>query len=1141
MNAYLNRKYLTLAAASLLAVLNTTAAHADDTEIYVGGNAGASVVRPNVLFIIDTSGSMNDLLTLTNSNYDPTITYSGSCNSSNIYWSSTGKPVTCSTANYFSATSNQCSDSKTALGSTGAGFYVGNLARYKVSVSKKGVDNSVWSSFSSSDHTANVECAADNGKFGNGTDTAKPYAANASNGGPWTSTSSKAISWSSSGTNYTLYSANYLNWYYSSSGVVTKTRLQMVKDTFNSLLDGTSGINVGLMRYDQNGYGGYFIQPMQELNSTSRPILEATVNGLSANGNTPLAETLYESSLYWRGLAVDFGNSSSPAHNITSVLDPSDPTKYKSPIEYQCQKNFVVYMTDGEPTWDSDADTKIKALPNFASLTNNSQCDFNAGNDCLDELAQWMYKSDLISGLNDKQNVITYTIGLNIDVPLLSDTANKGGGKYYTIQSATDLASAFTSIVTDILAVNTTFIAPAVTVNAFNRLNYRDDLYFSVFRPAGTPVWPGNVKHYKLAGTPSVIVDAGGAAAVDVNTGFFSGNSTSIWTLAADAPDGDDVSKGGAAGLLSTTRNIYTYPASTAPSNVDLTATANIFNETNANITKALLNIPTETDAYRTELLQWARGVDVLDDNQNGLTTDARRAMGDILHSKPVLMTYGGTDASPDITLFVGSNEGFIHAFNATTGAEQFAFIPKELYPNLPILFENSATSKHPYGMDGPISLWFNDVNKNGLLLDSTNNVEAGEFLYLYAGMRRGGNHYYSLDVTNRSVPKLLWQIDGGTGNFAELGQTWSRPVVAKIKLYNGSTLLDRNVLIFGGGYDTNQDTATIRTDDAIGHAIYIVDAATGQRLWWASSTNTANLVLPTMTYSIPSDITAVDIDRDGYADRLYVGDMGGQIWRIDFNNKTNTGAANFATGGLLAALSGTDAANNRRFYYAPDVALIATTTGDQLSISIGSGYREHPLETTSQDRFYMIRDKDVYAPPADTNGDGKPDYPNYTEASLYDATANTLGLASGSTLSAAQTLFNNAHGWYIRLVKADGTTYEGEKVLANSVTFDGKLFFTTFTPVVSAQATACTPSQGTAKVYAVNLLDATPVSNLAADNINGSVADRSATLVRGGIPPEPKIIFTSSGNTTCLIGTETCPSALDFSRKLQKSFWKQN
>lgn len=1169
MNLPLSNKLVMLLAAAFAVVALSTPALADDTEVYVGGNL-TTTVHPNVLFIIDTSGSMGTVV-----NYDPYVpatTYAGSCVSGRIYWSKSGTAPDCSKTpdkdNYFDTAANKCHDSIDSLASTGTGMYLGKLAYYKPSTDPStGADTSSWEPLSSSNHTASVECKADKGKYGDGNDTTKKYAANATKGGPWTADTSKDVSWNSTGDNYTLYTANYLNWFWTTpGGAGTETRLSSVKKSFAALVNSTSGINAGLMRFDSNAQGGYFMAPMQELNETNRPTLITAVNNLTDGGYTPLAETLYEASLYWRGATVDYGDSSSPGTNVSTVLNPSNTAKYKSPIEYQCQKNFTVYLTDGEPTQDTDADTKIKNLANFQSITGKTSCT----GDCLDELALWMYKTDMSSTYNNTQNVELYTIYFGEDptdptltdsqktsalaaIDLLKNSAKNGSGgasdHYYVATEATGLANAFTTIVTNILATSTTFIAPAVTVNDFNRLTHRDELYFGVFKPQGRPNWPGNIKHYKISSPANIVVDANSAAAVDVNTGYFSGSSRSFWTLDADAPDGDEVAKGGAAGLITTTRNLYTYLDAAAPSNVNLADPANVFHEDNTALDATALNIsaldadytsPVTASTYRTSLLQWARGVDVLDQDGDTSKTDARRAIGDILHSKPILMTYGGTDANPDITLFTGSNDGFLHAFNAKTGAEQFAFIPKELLGNLNKLYINSESVTHPYGMDGPITLWHKDDNNNGLLLDSVNAVETGEHVYLYTGMRRGGNHYYALDVTNRSAPKLLWQINGGTGDFAELGQTWSRPTVAKIKLHNGTALQEHTVLIFAGGYDTHQDTAGPVSADSIGRAIYIVDAATGQRLWWASSVATANLVLPSMTNSIPADIKVIDMNLDGYADRLYVGDMGGRIWRFDLNNTTNTGAANFATGGIFASLSGVTEETNHRFYYSPDVALVKGATGYELTVSIGSGYRAHPLNTVTQDRFYMIRDFDVYSAPADANSDGKPDYPGYTEASLYDATANDIGTLTGAALATATSALNSAHGWYIRLVKTNGT-YEGEKVLATSITAENKVLFTTFTPVASSQATACAPSQGTAKTYAVNLSNATAAYNLQADGIDYSTADRYQIMTRGGIPPEPTVLFPSDGSKPIvLVGPEKVGN-VDLNLHMEKTYWRQD
>src|ERR1043165_2956021 len=138
---------------------------------------------------------------------------------------------------------------------------------------------------------------------------------------------------------------------------------------------------------------------------------------------------------------------------------------------------------------------------------------------------------------------------------------------------------------------------------------------------------------------------------------------------------------------------------------------------------------------------------------------------------------------------------------------------------------------------------------------------------------------------------------------------------------------------MFGGGYDTNQDTAVAAGADTLGHAIYMVDPLTGARLWWASSSGSPTLTLSKMTFSIPADLTLIDTDGDGSIDRIYGVDMGGQVWRIDLGKllKTDTNGAGTAgyvfadvgcTGGLPATDRPTCAAtteqNRRKFFYPP-------------------------------------------------------------------------------------------------------------------------------------------------------------------------------------------------------------------------------
>src|SRR5690606_22807424 len=134
-----------------------------------------------------------------------------------------------------------------------------------------------------------------------------------------------------------------------------------------------------------------------------------------------------------------------------------------------------------------------------------------------------------------------------------------------------------------------------------------------------------------------------------------------------------------------------------------------------------------ERRALISYLLGWAGGI---------ANSTPRKSMGDPLHSSPRLVTYKANDSS----IIIGTNEGMIHVIDTATGVEQLAFIPKALLPNVKELIENGPSSvdnRRPYGMDNTVTIWANDVNGNGSILDASGNPEAGEFVYAYATMGR--------------------------------------------------------------------------------------------------------------------------------------------------------------------------------------------------------------------------------------------------------------------------------------------------------------------------------------------------------------------------------------------------------------------
>ncbi|MCV2883120.1 PilC/PilY family type IV pilus protein [Aestuariibacter sp. AA17] len=843
--------------------------------------------------------------------------------------------------------------------------------------------------------------------------------------------------------------------------------------------------------------------------STVREHLISKVDELAASGYTPIVDTLYEAVNYYGGRNVDYGTkrgdssvSSTVRRNTRvsnrlsyvgadSVLPPGcsednlsgsycigeyipSGAKYISPVtDLQCQtNNHIVLLSDGEAN-NNHSVSKIEALL-------NTSCSGSGGEKCGLDLVKNV--SDTGDTVIDAR-VVTHTIGFAANSTannFLNQLALQGGGGFYQADNSTDLVTAFQQILKTVKDVNATFVSPGVAVNQLNRLTHKNELYFALFKPAEGTIWPGNLKKYKING--DVILDKNGNPAVDSGSGFFSENSHSYWSVLAD---GNDVREGGAASLLDVSRRIYMFsdPGS-------IVTSANNLHESNSAISTIDLAIDSVADkeTVRTQLLKWARGIDVKDDDGDGYTDDARTQMGDPIHSQPVIINYSANDSA----ILVATNQGFLHSFDAETGEENFAIIPKELLRNLYDFYQDGSTFSHIYGLDG--DLVYRDTGTQKIL---------------YVGMRRGGRNYYAFDITSKTNPSLLFKIEGGSPGFEKLGQSWSRPTLTKVNIGGSS----KTVLIFGGGYDEDQDNYLTRTQDSEGNAVFMVDADSGQLLWSASSAN-ADLVLTDMNYSVPARISVIDREGDGYADHMYVADMGAQLFRLDIYN--GNGTSTLVKGGLLADFSGAGEENNRRFFYGPDVSEISLANEHYYAVALGSGYRAHPLNAVIQDHFFMIKDNGVFN--INTNGEYSLPTSSLGFADVYDATNHLLTDSDSSTRELEAEAFATKSGWHIRLGSG------GEKVLASPLIINYKLFFTTYVPSTASQS-ACAPPAGKSRAYLVELINGNAVTDLDGDN-QTEHQDRFADLQQTGIAPETKILIEDIIKPVVCLGTE-CTSAV--------------
>jgi Tfp pilus tip-associated adhesin PilY1 len=300
-----------------------------------------------------------------------------------------------------------------------------------------------------------------------------------------------------------------------------------------------------------------------------------------------------------------------------------------------------------------------------------------------------------------------------------------------------------------------------------------------------------------------------------------------------------------------------------------------------------------------------------------------------------------------------------------------------------------------------------------------------------------------------------------------ELGQSWSEPQFGVVKISDSDTV-GTPVFFIGGGYSS---------DNSSGKAILAINVITGAPV--RRFTGVAG-----MQFSLPSSVALVDGNDNGFVDKVYVGDLGGRIWRLGKFSDAASGPFAFpecdenVMNWQAQLLFVADPASAAKFYYAPSVTL---EKGYDL-IFAGTGDREDPCNPSSADRFYCIKDShgsstvyeselvDLTSPSAP-----KPDLDNATGDADLDGTVD--------------------QGWLFRLST-------GEKVLAENTVLYKTAYFTTFTP----NSDPCVPG-GIGKIYALNYKTSSYVLDF--DN-NGT--KEPSLVIGGGIPSKVVPVLTDSG-----------------------------
>ncbi len=820
-----------------------------------------------------------------------------------------------------------------------------------------------------------------------------------------------------------------------------------------------------------------------------------------------------------------------------NALGSINGTPYVSPITSSCQRTFIIYISNGAANDNNSVTTQANSMLTAAGgLTTPIPISPSGSQDNpSDEWARFMKKSS--------QEITTYTIDIDKVTSgqgqgwtaLLKSMAGVGGGRYFDVSSSVDvgaqISAALGAIFSEIQAVNSVFASVSLPVSVNTQGMFLNQVFIGMFRPDrdAYPRWAGNLKQYKIGfnNTNALsLLDADDRGAINSSTGFITECARSFWTPTttdnywsnkpqgscitgsnllisnpsnydyqiSNAPDGNVVEKGAQAYWLrnTTSRTVKTCSAAFA-------SCTSLTDFNTINVTQAMLGAA--NSAEQTALVNWAKGLDVNDENIDGVTTTEMRQSvhGDVIHSRPVAINFG-TDAVPEVVVFYGGNDGVLRAINGNrssslglvpAGGELWSFVAPEFFSKIKRLRDNatqisfkgntvgSALPK-PYGVDGPITGFQGNIG-----------VVAKTFIY--ATMRRGGRVLYAFDVTTPASPVLKWKKgcpNAGddtdcTTDFSGIGQTWSSPKILNSSGYGSGA---KPILIMGGGYDPCEDadngTANHNcTSFTKGNKIYVLDADTGVLL----------KTLDTVR-GVVGDLTVVPDSTTGMAKYAYAADLGGNVYRVNIGTVHPSDWTITTIASLGCDTVGSCNAN-RKFMFGPDV--VVESSGINY-LMLGSGDREKPLSawiasTGVANHFFMIKDK-----PTDSAWLSS----QSLTCSVSVICKNSLTpIVTGAT--PAQSTLDASKGWYLGMSSS-------EQVVTSAITLFGVVTFSSHQPAVSV-AGSCGSNLGTANVYNIRYLDAA--------STNGT-SSRFELVSGGGLSASPVIVMTTTDSTTSADGT---------------------
>ena len=716
-------------------------------------------------------------------------------------------------------------------------------------------------------------------------------------------------------------------------------------------------------------------------------------------------------------------------------------------------------LTNNVPAYYPDLTTGVTASAatvNTASPGSTSEVYFNPANDpaTWQHVSQYMvtmgisgtltYPDDytaLRTGSNGKQWPTPDTAGSAVNIDDTWHAALNSRGGYFSAADPTSLVNSLSTILSSVIASSSTALTLSLSTNvlASNAVAY--------YAGYDTTDWSGSLLA-KAIGTDGTIGDT-------------------LWS----------------AGTLLTSRaasDLRFVATSTGPG----TGKATSFTFAGLSSTEqAALNSSdgtgstATTDGLGAQRVDWLNGVRSLE----GTTFRTRSSLlGAVFGSQPAFVgtpTGGYNDTFPigspetkalltssansysaflakwatrPSTVYVGANDGMLHAFDArlasVTGAqpgrELWAYVPASVYPNLSAQSRLNKFTFTPTVDGSPVTgdVFFNSAS-------TANQSTAGWHTLLVGSLRLGGRGVFGIDITDPSsatlnstnavASKVLWEFNSAstdtTGTPANLGYTFGTPVITRIAYTNTDGTVGRWVVLVPGGYFPDGSTAAAASNTY--SSLFVLDAQTGALL--------KEIRTPTGSGSVAShgmNTPAVgDYNGDQVADVAFAGDLDGNLWRIDLSAATFSSASQSQGVSLLFKPA---TANAQSITTSP--RLLADPTSSYFLVIFGTGRFLSTADTsdTTTQAFYGLRDPGTTVSSPITVAGG-----NLVKQSMVvDAASGAIGVTSNAVVASNS-------GWYLPL-----NSPSGERVVVTPA-LDSTNNTVTFSTLIPTANDPCTTS----------------------------------------------------------------------------------